>query len=64
MYSNIECNEKLNAAGSLQACIAVSLMVRCPSAPSAPFAMSISLDNKLANEAVFKGGYEEIQQDH
>jgi hypothetical protein len=48
MYSDIECNEKLNAAGSLQASIAGSLMVRCPSAPSAPLGMSISLDNKLA----------------
>jgi hypothetical protein len=48
MYSNIECNEKLNAAGSLQACILGYCMARCPSASSGPVGMGVSLHNKLA----------------
>jgi hypothetical protein len=55
LYSNIECNEKLNAMGSLQACIPESLMATGPSASSGPLGMGVSLNNKLAIEKVIDG---------
>jgi hypothetical protein len=55
MYSEIECNEKLNAVGSLQACIPESRMARCLSASSGPVGMGVSLHNKLAIKKIMDG---------